>query len=807
MSGEPSYEELGVFYLGREHDPITGITASAPILYDAKDLTTHAVILGMTGSGKTGLAISILEEAAIDGIPIIAIDPKGDLGNLLLTFPELRAEDLRPWIDESEAAREGRTPEQHAAATAALWKKGLGEWGQSPDRIARFASSVERCIYTPGSRAGRPLSLLRSLDAPQGRVLDDEALQERIRSAASGLLGLLGIDADPLRSREHILLSSLLDRSWREGRSLDLAALIQQIQRPPIERVGVLDLESFFPARERSELAMALNNLLASPAFSVWLEGDPLDAGRLLFTEEGKPRLSIVSIAHLGEAERMFVVTQVLNQLIAWMRAQPGSRSLRALLYMDEVFGYFPPTANPPAKTPMLTLLKQARAYGVGVVLATQNPVDLDYKGLSNTGTWFLGRLQTERDKARVLDGLEGASTTSGSVFDRAAVEATLSGLESRVFMMNNVHEDAPVTFHTRWVLSYLAGPLTRDQIRQLEPPRAEAAVAPAAGEMPEAATSVSERPLVPAGIRERFVPVLRAPRQGTRLVYRPALVGAATVHYANARLSVDQWVELALAAPLREEGSAKPWEAAEPTLLPELDVEPESGASFAALPSAALRATSFASWEKQLKSHLHREHPLIVQRCKAPKAVSRSGESPAEFLGRLRALERDERDLRVEKLRKRYEPKLARLRDRIARAEDKVEREQEQYKEKKAQSVISIGSTLLGALFGRKLASSGNMGRAATAARGMSRAARERGDIGRAEERMEALAEQLDAMEAQFQDDLDALELSAGTSQPEVEDIRVALRKADLEIAPLSLVWIPYCVDADGIAEPAGGI
>jgi hypothetical protein len=807
MSGEPAYEELGVFYLGREHDPITGTTASAPILYDAKDLTTHAVIVGMTGSGKTGLAISILEEAAIDGIPIIAIDPKGDLGNLLLTFPELRAEDLRPWVDEGEAAREGRTPEQHAAATAALWKKGLAEWGQSPDRIARFADSAERCIYTPGSRAGRPLSLLRSLDAPQGRALDEEALQERIRSAVSGLLGLLGIDADPLRSREHILLSSLLDRSWRKGRSLDLAALIQQIQRPPIERVGVLDLESFFPARERSDLAMALNNLLASPAFSVWLEGDPLDAGRLLFTDEGKPRMSIISIAHLGDAERMFVVTQVLNQLIAWMRAQPGSRSLRALLYMDEVFGYFPPTANPPAKTPMLTLLKQARAYGVGVVLATQNPVDLDYKGLSNTGTWFLGRLQTERDKARVLDGLEGASTTSGSVFDRAAVEATLSGLESRVFMMNNVHEDAPVTFHTRWVLSYLAGPLTRDQIRRLAPPQVEVAVEPAAAELPEAASSASERPLLPSGVREHFVPVLRAPGEGARLVYRPALVGAATVHYAHARLSVDEWVELVLAAPLREAASAKPWEGAEPTTLPELDLEPASGASFAALPSAALRGKSFATWEKQLKSYLHREHPLVLQRCKAPKAVSRPGERPAEFLGRLRALERSERDLRVEKLRKRYEPKLARLRDRIARAEDRVEREQQQYEEKKLQSVISIGSTLLGALFGRKLASRGNVGRATTAARGMSRAARERGDIGRAEERMEALQEQLDALEAEFENDLDALELSAETSPPEVEEVRVALRKGDLEIAPVSLVWIPYRVDADGIAEPAGGI
>jgi hypothetical protein len=426
------YEKLGAFYLGRGYDLENSRVRDEDLLYDGKDLTTHAVCVGMTGSGKTGLCVTLLEEAALDGIPAIAIDPKGDLGNLLLNFPQLRPADFLPWVDPAEAARDGRTPQEHARWTADLWRRGLAKWGQSGDRIARLREAADLQIYTPGGNAGIPLTVLRSLAAPPPQMAGDEdALRERTLSVVSGLLALAGVDADPIRSREHILLSVLIDRAWREGRDLDLASLIREIQSPPLEQLGVLDLESFFPSKDRFELAMTLNNLLASPAFSAWSQGEPLDVGRLLYTEEGKPRIAIVSIAHLSDAERMFLVTILLNEVVAWMRTQPGTGSLRALLYMDEVFGYFPPTANPPSKTPMLTLLKQARAYGLGVVLATQNPVDLDYKGLSNAGTWFLGRLQTERDKARVIEGLEGASAAAGAGFDRARIERILAGLGS----------------------------------------------------------------------------------------------------------------------------------------------------------------------------------------------------------------------------------------------------------------------------------------------------------------------------------------------------------------------------------------
>ena len=463
------FEKLGAFYLGRAFDPAVGKRTEELLLYDSKDLTTHALCVRMTGSGKTGLCLSLLEEAGIDGVPALAIDPKGDLGSLFLTFPGLKPSDFQPWINPEEAARKGMTPDEFARQTARTWSGGLADWGQDGSRIARFRESCELAIYTPGSRSGRPLRVLRSLAAPKEALQDDpDSLQDRIQGSVSGILSLLGIDADPIRSREHILLSNLIDHAWRQGRDYEIVRLIGDIQSPPFEKLGVMDLESFFPAKDRFELSMSLNNLLASPGFSAWVEGEPLDIGSLLYTKQGKPKLSILSISHLSDQERMFFVTLLLNEVVAWMRSQPGTSSLRALLYMDEVFGYFPPTANPPSKRPMLTLLKQARAHGLGVMLATQNPVDLDYKGLSNMGTWFLGRLQTERDKARVLDGLEGASAHTAEGFDRESMDRLLSGLDSRVFLLNNVHEDRPVLFHTRWAMSYLRGPLTRAQIRLL---------------------------------------------------------------------------------------------------------------------------------------------------------------------------------------------------------------------------------------------------------------------------------------------------------------------------------------------------
>ncbi|MDH3291214.1 MAG: ATP-binding protein [Gemmatimonadota bacterium] len=808
-----SFEKLGAFYLGREYDAKADDTTDNLLLYDARDLTTHAVCVGMTGSGKTGLCISLLEEAAIDGIPAIAIDPKGDLGNLLLTFPDLRPEDFRPWIDEAEAARKGSTPDEYAQATAELWKSGLAKWGEDGARIRRLREAADFAIYTPGSTAGLPLTVLRSFAAPPAALLEDgDALRERVMASVSGLLGLLGIAADPIKSREHILLSTLLQTAWTAGRDLDLPSLIAQVQSPPVDRIGVMDVEAFYPKQDRLDLSMRLNGLVASPGFAAWLEGEPLEIPRMLWTADGRPRITVLSLAHLSDAERMFFVTVLLNEVVAWMRTQAGTPSLRALLYMDEVFGYFPPTANPPSKTPMLTLLKQARAYGLGVVLATQNPVDLDYKGLANTGTWFLGRLQTERDKLRVIDGLEGASTTSGATFDRQQMERVLSGLKSRVFLMHNVHDDAPMLFHSRWALSYLRGPLTRSQIQTLMADR-RAAAAPApetTGPTLQAAPvprrQHATRPALPAEAKESFAAVVGGGPAGARLLYRPAVLGTGDLHFANVKAGVDLWDTVSYLAPLGDNPPADIWKESERVTdgHMELDDRPAEAGTFTDLPARATNAKSYASWEKAFKTHLYRDGALTLYKCTDLKLTSEPGESEADFRIRVRQASREKRDEQVDKFRKSYTPKLARLQERIRKAEERVGREASQYDQQKMQTAISMGATVLGALFGRRVASVGTVGRATTTMRGVGRAAREKDDIARARRDLEALHEQLAALEEEFTGETEALDDPSDAAAHEITEQLVRPLKSDITIGRVALSWLPWWVDESGVATPA---
>lgn len=807
----PTFEKLGAFYLGKTYDIEEGAIEDDLLLYDAKDLTTHAVCVGMTGSGKTGLCVALLEEAGIDGIPAIAIDPKGDLGNLMLTFPKMQPSDFRPWVDESAAARKGLTTDEYAKTTAEMWRNGLKQWGQDGKRIERFRSAVDVSIYTPGSTAGLPLSLLRSFAAPPPALVDDaDALRERITGAVSGLLALIGIDADPINSREHILLSTLLQHAWREGRDLDIAALIREVQSPPFQQIGVLGLDMFFPEKERFALSMSLNNLLASPGFAAWMEGEPLDIRRLLWLPDGRPRISIMSIAHLSDAERMFFVTLLLNEMIAWMRTQPGTSSLRALLYMDEVFGYFPPTKNPPSKTPMLTLLKQARAFGLGVVLATQNPVDLDYKGLSNAGTWLLGRLQTERDKKRVLEALEGASMTAGTTFDRGRMDRTLAGLKSRVFVMNNVHDDEPVLFHTRWVLSYLRGPLVRAQIQQLMESKKKPAPKPR--ERKRAKHKVHKvsvgagRPMLPPDITESFLAVTQSASDGSRLVYRAALRGTADIHFADSRMGIDEWETATYITPLGGKSGARVWMDAQYLSAGDIDLldEPEEDVGFASLPGDAAVAESFTLWEKTFKTHLYRDRKIILYKHAKTKLTSELSDTEGEFRTRVRHALQEKRDVAVEKLRNKYAPRLARLQERIGRAEQRVEKETSQYRQQKVQTAISVGATVLGALFGRKLASVGNVGRASTAARGVGRAAREKEDIARAEQSVEALREEVAELEAEFQDAIKGMDAPASVEDIQLKERVIRLRKTDTAVDKVALVWTPWLVTDDGHAEPA---
>jgi hypothetical protein len=796
------FEKLGAFYLGRVVDPASGAPTDDILLYDSRDLTTHAVCVGMTGSGKTGLCIDLLEEAAIDGIPAIAIDPKGDLGNLLLAFPALRPADFRPWVDEGEAARAGLDLDAFAAQTAATWRKGLADWGQDPARIARYRDAVDLAIYTPGSTAGAPLAVLKSLAAPAAALREDgDFLRERITTTVSGLLSLAGIDADPIRSREHVLLSTILERAWGAGRDLGIGDLVRAVGTPSFDRVGVIDLESFYPAKERAALMVALNNLLASPGFAAWTEGEPLDVQRLLYTEAGKPRLAVVSIAHLSDAERMFFVTLLLNEVLAWVRGQPGTSSLRAILYMDEVFGYFPPTANPPSKTPMLTLLKQARAFGLGVVLATQNPVDLDYKGLANAGTWFLGRLQTERDKMRVIDGLEGAAAAGGGAFDRARVDSMLSGLRARTFLMSNAHEQAPVLFQSRWALSYLRGPLTRAQIQMLTAGRGPAA-SPVAQPAP---TSVAERPALAPGVPEYFAPAAGGTGSAAggaggsaAATLVPALLGTARVHYVDAKSGVDLWRKIVLRAALPSDLPAAVWENATVigTEEPPLGKEAPAGARFAALPPAASSPKSYPVWQKALADEIYQNRPLTLRRCATLKLVSKPDESAGDFLVRARDAARAGRDQQVEKLRAEFAPRLAALQERRRRAAERVEREQSQFQQQTLQTAISVGATVLGALLGRRMVSSGTIGRATTAMRGAGRAMREHGDVGQAEESVGAVDQQIQDLQKQFDDATAALRAAA---EPAIDETVVRPRKSDTGVDRVALVWFPVSPAAPG--------
>jgi hypothetical protein len=805
------FEQLGAFYLGSGYDLAERKRIPDLVLYDSRHLTTHALCVGMTGSGKTGLCIGLLEEAAIDGVPAIIIDPKGDISNLLLTFPGAQAADFLPWVDVEEAARQGLSSPDFAAKMAAQHVAGLGEWGQDVARIQRFRDATDLTIYTPGSSAGVELSLLRSFEPPDAAVLEDaELFAGKVEGTVSGLLGLIGIQADALRSREHTLLSQILSQAWAAGKSLDLAGIIGAIQAPPFERVGVIELEAFYPKKDRADLAVAVNALLASPAAAGWARGEALDVARLLRTEEGKPRVSIISIAHLSDPQRMFFVTLLLDEVLSWMRRQSGTSSLRALLYMDEIFGYFPPTAAPPSKRPMLTLLKQARAFGLGVVLATQNPIDLDYKGLSNCGTWFLGRLQTERDKLRVLEGLEGAALGANQAFDRAAMDQVLSALGSRVFLMNDVRESGPIIFQTRQTLSFLRGPLSRDQIKRLmDPKKAARAGAPVATTAASTAVtgsvaaSAAARPTAPEGLPELFIPVTG----DEPVTYQPAVGVTGKVHFVDAKTGVDQWRSVALLVPLAEQTLDLDFAsgtAVKSELLLSAGHEPAAGAAFLALPKRAPSTKQLASWKKSFALHLYQHQRLELAACPALKLAARPDESPAAFQARVDQLAREGRDVAVQALRAKYDPKFQQLKEKLDVLDGKLQRERAEATAKQVDTVADIGSTLLGALMGRSAVSVTNVRRGASAVRSVGRAKKEMGDVARAEEQRAALHEKWAALQAEANAKLAELQAKPPGQSLEVTRAQLAPRKADIDVGTLTLVWLPFRRDAAGLPSYA---
>jgi Helicase HerA, central domain len=784
------FEKLGVFYLGRRRDAGSSKTTSDLVLYDSKDLVTHALCVGMTGSGKSGLGIALIEEAAIDGVPVIVIDPKGDLTNLLLTFPELRAADFEPWVNDDDVKRAGKSRAEFAAGEAERWKKGLADWGEDGARIKRLRDAADFTIYTPGSTVGVPVAVLSSFTAPQ--AVEGELLRERVQTTVSSVLALAGIDAEPLKSREHVLLSTILLSAWQAGESPDLAALIQRVQQPPMARVGVMDVDSFFPSKERFGFAMSLNALIASPGFEVWTKGEPLDVAAFLRSEAGKPRVAIFSIAHLDDSQRMFFVALLLNAVAGWMRTQTGTSSLRAMLYMDEIFGFFPPVANPPAKAPLLTLLKQGRAAGLGVVLATQNPVDLDYKGLSNIGTWWLGRLQTERDKARVIDGLEGAS--EGGAVDRAEVDRLLSSLSARVFLMRNVHDDRLTLFESRWALSYLRGPLSRDEIKKLSPARDPETSSGARASAPKVAAAAATpaaaaRPVIPPDVPQFFSPDAAA---AVSAPLRGVLYGAATVRFVDPKRKIDTLRLVTRITPIGDGAVAVDWNAAQPVeWSPEsLEHEAPEGGTFASLPAAAFKAKNYDTWTKQFTAVLSAIEALELFESPSSGAVSSPDESERDFRARLNQSSREGRDRGLEALRRKYAPRQAALEEKLRRARQAMERESDQATGQKLQTAISVGATLMGALLGKRAISASTIGRATTAARGFGRTMKESEDIDRAKQTVAAFEEQQRQLEEELKTETAALDATNDAATEKLERVVIKPKKTNVTVKIVALVW-----------------
>ncbi len=821
------YEQLGVFYLGKKYNlDKQKCSDDELILYESRDLVTHAVCVGMTGSGKTGLCIDLLEEAAIDKIPVIAIDPKGDLSNLLLNFPDLDAASFLPWVDPDEARRSNLTPDELAGKEASKWKDGLAAWQQDASRVKMLKDSAEFKIYTPASSAGIPLSVVKSFGCPDDAILEErDLLREQISSTATSILALLGIAADPLKSKEHILLSSILDNCWKNHEDLDLHSLIERIQNPPIKQLGAMPLESFYPKKERYELAMSVNNLLASPGFEAWLEGEPLDIDKLFYSDSGKNKVSIISIGHLPDSERMFFVSLLLTQILSWMRRQSGTSSLRAILYMDEILGYFPPVANPPSKGPLITLLKQARAFGLGLVLATQNPVDLDYKALGNTGTWFIGRLQTERDKMRVLDGLEGAASDSGTSFNRSEIDKLISSLSRQVFLMNNVHQAEPIIFKTRWSLSYLRGPLSRAQLKMLKPktetavkatptakvndsfdePKSEkdspAENKTAAQSSGSSSASKSNRPILPPDLVQRFALVGRPIPPDAKLVYKPMLFASAQLRFNDTKTNTEFSKPLNVLTLIKSEPIPVKWEKAFATTFSAdtLKDVPAENIDFSTLPPEATEPKNYKQWTSDFQAWLLANQKLELFRCSLTGLYSTPQESERDFRIRLQQAAREKRDKLLAELSNKYQVKLSAIEDKLVKAQQTLDREVTETRSVEMDSAINVGASIFEALVSRKTISATNIRRASSAARKMGQVSKQRQDVSQAQNAVDMLYEKMDQIQSEFANEMQALKTKLDPAVQALESINIPLKKSNINLVQFCLCWAPCIRQADG--------
>jgi len=799
--------DRGSFHLGRVIDPKTGEPGTDEVVLGSSDLTTHGVVVGMTGSGKTGLAVVLIEEALRAGIPAFVLDPKGDMTNLALVFPDLAPESFRPWVSEAEAQAAGVSVEEYAAKQATIWREGLAASGIGPERLQELRDAADVTIYTPGSTAGVPLNIVGSLGVPPlSWESEEEALRDEIEATVTSLLALVGIKADPLSSREHVLLSNLIENAWRAGRDLDLGTLIGEIQTPPIRKLGVFEIDQFFPPADRTKLAFTLNSLVASPSFAAWGQGEPLDPQAMLFTPDGKPRCAVVYLAHLSEEERQFVVTLVFSKLVTWMRGQEGTPDLRALAYMDEVFGYVPPSASPPPKKPILTIFKQGRAFGLGLVLSTQNPVDLDYKAMSNAGTWLVGRLQTENDKARVLEGLRSAAGGT----DVAALDKSIGALGKRQFLLVSAKSSAPRLFTTRWAMSYLCGPLTKEQVARLEPaeapklqsgtssaePAPTAAPTPAAERVELAADESSVAPPVASGIPVCFLDPAAPWASGIGAVpgssrLRAFLAARVSLRYDDSTAGVDEQQEFeAVYGPL--DGTV------------DLDSETQvdyDERDFAAAPPAnavyvlpgapVAKDAFFKTTAKEIRDRLVERRPLELQRNRELKLVSRPGESPEDFAKRCDAAAQERADAETAKIRDRLEAKRDRLDRALEQAQRRVEELQTDTRSRQTTEVLAGAGAVLGALFGGRRSTRSMAGALSSAAsrRGVSARSAERKETAKA--KVETTKDDLAELEQEIAEEVAEIDERWRAVAAELDTLSIRLEATDVRVVETRLVWV----------------
>ncbi len=843
------------FYIGRRVDPKTGDATEEPQVYDPDDLTTHAVVVGMTGSGKTGLCLDMMEEAALNNLPAILIDPKGDITNLLLHFPELLPEDFHPWINANDARRDGKTTEQAAAETAALWKDGLKQWGIESDRIQQLKDSVDRAVYTPGSTSGKPISILASLNAPDANWdTQQEVLLEQIEGTVTALLGLIGFDnIDPVSDPEHILISKIIADSWAAGKDVDMGELIMQTQNPPFEKLGFFSVDQFFPKKKRTALAMKLNSIVAAPSFQPWISGEPLDIQSLLYTEEGKPKHSIFYIAHLSETERMFIVTLLYSAIETWMRSQSGSGSLRALVYFDEVFGYLPPTANPPSKKPMLRMFKQARAFGVGMVVATQNPVDIDYKGLSNAGTWLVGRLQTERDKERLLDGLQGAS---GGEFDRSASDKMLSSLGKRQFMINNVHDrNGPSLFQTRWAMNYMAGPMTRKQIAGLNQlagvsneatqktgqsaktrsgkstedvrkldghtaAREQATREPVDKQVPQpaavSATGIDKalknytrtRPAFSTSLDEYYLPLQysfsRALQKGKTpvsvddaekiaLIYEPALLMQVDVLYTDRKGSYSERRRYAVKIPEPSKRVSVDFSRYTiDTVNPDnLDLEPEDDAYYTAIDEIYSSSRKIKPVSRKYIDHIYREAVLPLHSNTVLKMTSEPSESRQSFYQRCLDEAEEKEEVEIDKIQSRFDKQLDRLHTKIRREQRDLEEDEDTLAALKVETMVSYSRALAG--FAGGLFGRRRRSNLSSTLSKRRQKQNAEADVRESLEELDALRSQLEKMTDEHRREMLKIDQKWHDIAAEIELVNVSPLKKNIELELFGVLWQPH--------------